>query len=104
MFSPLGQTLQRRFRGTGCSHLYYVDADLDLPDEAPFLLILRTEAKPSEANKLVDVAAGNLGYFSLQDEDPPYNTDVWPLKSTQATDADDLGIPANGNTWVRDQA
>ena len=84
----------------GVDTLYYVDADLDIP--AKFTLILRTEEKASSHEKIADIAVGGGGYFGLVDDDPLYNTDVWPLKSVGAGAKDDLG-ENDAKTWVRDQ-
>ena len=81
---------------------YYVDEDLDLPDDAGFTLILRTvKDKPGSADlaTIADIAVGKDGYFGLVDDDPVYNTDVWPLASTQAGVIDDLVL--HDNTWLR---
>ena len=82
---------------------YYVGGEkLNLPDTAGYTLILRTELKAGSHEKIADIAVGNGGYFGLLDNDPVYNTDVWPLKSAQADAKDDLAMHAN--TWVRDHA
>ena len=85
----------------GVDTLYYVDADLDLPDTGKFFLILRTEVKAGSHEKIVDVAAGNGGYFGLVDDDPNYNTDAWPLRSVGAGAKDDLGMK-DDKTWKLD--
>ena len=87
----------------GVDTLYYVDADLNLPDTGKFFLILRTEAKAGSHEKIVDVAAGNGGYFGLVDDDPNYNTDAWPLRSVGAGAKDDLG-KNDDKTWRLDAA
>ena len=87
----------------GVDTLYYVDADLDMPDTGKFFLILRTEVKAGSHEKIADVAAGNNGYFGLVDDDPNYNTDAWPLRSVGAGAKDDLG-KNDDQTWVLDKA
>ncbi len=87
----------------GVDTLYYVDADLELPDTGKFFLILRTEVKAGSHEKIVDVAAGNGGYFGLVDDDPNYNTDAWPLRSVGAGAKDDLGMN-DDKTWRLDTA
>ena len=79
-----------------------------LPDTAGFTLTLKSGTdEAGTPAKIADIAVGNNGYFALQDDDPVYNTDVWPLKSTQAGAKDDLGTVATDGTaiiktWVRD--
>ena len=81
----------------GTSHVYTVSANLDLPSDKKFLIILRNgNDKAGTHEKIVDFA-GN-GYFTRQ-EDDEFDTEIWPLIGWTAPAVGDL-VALTDNTFA----
>ena len=79
----------------GTSHAYAVDANLDMPSDEMFLLVLRTAADQDNEPDAVKDIAGN-GFFEAygrdRDADHYYNTELFPLNGWDALgDGEDFG-------------
>ena len=61
----------------GASHVYTVSADLNLPSDKKFLIILRDGNDKKGTHEKIRDFAGN-GYFT-RIEDDEFNTEVWPF-------------------------
>ncbi len=76
----------------GATHKYVVEADLKLPAEGKFLILLRTRNSADDVGKPSNVKdyAGN-GFFKRM-EDKKFDTSVWPFVAWSAPgDVEDFG-------------
>ena len=63
----------------GLSSLYYISADLKLPDDGKFLLVMRNaNDKEGKVDNIID--AGGVTFLLVSDT--THNTQVWPLQAT----------------------
>ena len=75
----------------GASHVYTVSADLNLPSDKKFLIILRDGDEKEGTHEKVRDFAGN-GYFTRQ-EPNEFDTEVWPFVGwTAPIDTVDVGV------------
>ena len=91
----------------GSSHLYLVNAELSLPDDGQFLLILRKAKEKLGLNEaFVDVAGGGGSGTDafVREQEGDYDTYVWPLQVLEAPgDATEDSLSA-GKVWLRAKA
>ena len=91
-------------RRKGLQHLSLVDANLSLPDDGKFLLILRNAKEKRGLNEaFVDVAGGGGSGTDafIRDQTGLYDTHVWPLQVLESPGSDTEDSLSAGKVWLR---
>ena len=94
-------------RRKGLTHLSLVDADLSLPDDGKFLLILRNAKEKRGLNEaFVDVAGGGGSGTDafIREQTGLYDTHVWPLQVLESPGSDTEDSLSAGKVWLRAKA
>ena len=94
-------------RRKGLTHLSLVDANLSLPDDGKFLLILRNAKEKRGLNEaFVDVAGGGGSSTDafIRDQTGLYDTHVWPLQVLESPGSDTEDSLSAGKVWLRAKA
>ena len=94
-------------RRKGLQHLSLVDANLSLPDDGKFLLILRkTKEKLGKDEAFVDVAGGGGSGTDafIREQTGLYDTHVWPLQVLESPGSDTEDSLSAGKVWLRAKA
>ena len=94
-------------RRKGLTHLSLVDANLSLPDDGKFLLILRNAKEKRGLNEaFVDVAGGGGSGTDafIREQTGLYDTHVWPLQVLEAPGSDTEDSLSAGKVWLRAKA
>ncbi len=94
-------------RRKGLTHLSVVNADLSLPDDGKFLLILRNAKEKRGLNEaFVDVAGGGGSSTDafIREQTGLYDTHVWPLQVLEAPGSDTEDSLSAGKVWLRAKA
>lgn len=82
----------------GSQHLYYVDSDIDLPDDGVFTLILRSaNNKDNTPDEIQDV----VGTKRITYREKTYYTDMWPLHAVHVS-KDKQEDLVSGKVWHRE--
>ena len=91
-------------RRKGLTHLSLVDANLSLPDDGKFLLILRNAKEKRGLNEaFVDVAGGGGSGTDafIREQTGLYDTHVWPLQVLESPGSDTEDSLSAGKVWLR---
>ena len=94
-------------RRKGLTHLSLVDANLSLPDDGKFLLILRNSKEKRGLNEaFVDVAGGGGSGTDafIREQTGLYDTHVWPLQVLESPGSDTEDSLSAGKVWLRAKA
>ena len=94
-------------RRKGLTHLSLVDANLSLPDDGKFLLILRNAKEKRGLNEaFVDVAGGGGSGTDafIREQTGLYDTHVWPLQVLESPGSDTEDSLSAGKVWLRAKA
>ena len=94
-------------RRKGLTHLSLVDANLSLPDDGKFLLILRNAKEKRGLNEaFVDVAGGGGSSTDafIREQTGLYDTHVWPLQVLESPGSDTEDSLSAGKVWLRAKA
>ena len=94
-------------RRKGLQHLSLVDANLSLPDDGKFLLILRNAKEKRGLNEaFVDVAGGGGSGTDafIREQTGLYDTHVWPLQVLESPGSDTEDSLSAGKVWLRAKA
>ena len=94
-------------RRKGLTHLSLVDANLSLPDDGKFLLILRNAKEKRGLNEaFVDVAGGGGSDTDafVREQTGLYDTHVWPLQVLESPGSDTEDSLSAGKVWLRAKA
>ena len=94
-------------RRKGLQHLSLVDANLSLPDDGKFLLILRNAKEKRGLNEaFVDVAGGGGSDTDafVREQTGLYDTHVWPLQVLESPGSDTEDSLSAGKVWLRAKA
>ena len=94
-------------RRKGLQHLSLVDANLSLPDDGKFLLILRNAKEKRGLNEaFVDVAGGGGSGTDafIREQTGLYDTHVWPLQVLESPGSDTEDALSAGKVWLRAKA
>ncbi len=91
-------------RPRGAIHLYFVEPNLDLPDEGRFTLLLRSESGKNKKDQAIEDYAGD-GFFTYTET---FDTDFWPRIGQRRPrdvadfgDSGTFGSRSNNTTWAR---
>ena len=101
---PAGSSDKKR---KGLQHLSLVDANLSLPDDGKFLLILRNAKEKRGLNEaFVDVAGGGGSGTDafIREQTGLYDTHVWPLQVLESPGSDTEDSLSAGKVWLRAKA
>ena len=94
--------VERKPRPKGAKHLYFVDAQLLLPNTGKFVILLRNESDKNGQDAAIEDYAGN-GFFL--DTSPKFSTGFWPRIGqpipTDTADFGDNSFASLHRTWAR---